>query len=100
MKIQINLIKIMRTGLKENVYAVVKYLIVGELAIDFAKVVSSHLILKIKFFLIKSIVMTFKKKLPTIKKKTSKLELVRDILMPLSTIKNNSSCFKLITKEE
>jgi hypothetical protein len=50
MKIQINLIKIMRTGLKENVYAVVKYLIVGELAIDFAKNVSSHLILKIKFF--------------------------------------------------
>ena len=96
----------MRTGLKENVYAVVKYLIVGELAIDFAKAVSSHLILKIKFFLIKSIVMTFKKKLPTRKKKTSKLELVRDIksghdiLMPLSTIKNNSSCFKLITKEE
>ena len=45
--------KKMRTGLKENIYAVVKYLIVGELAIDFAKVVSSHLILKIKFFLIK-----------------------------------------------
>ena len=50
MKIQINLIKIMGTGLKENVYAVVKFLIVGELVIDFAKVVSSHLILKIKFF--------------------------------------------------
>ena len=50
--------------------------------------------------------MTFKKKLPTRRKKTSKLVLVRDIklghdiLMPLSTIKNNSSCFKLITKEE
>ncbi len=43
----------MRTGLKENVYAVVKFLIVGELAIDFAKDVSSHLILKIKFFLTK-----------------------------------------------
>ena len=41
MKIQINPIKIMRTGLKESVYAVVKYLIVGELAIDFAKDVSS-----------------------------------------------------------
>ena len=50
--------------------------------------------------------MTFKKKLPTRKKKTSKLVLVRDIksghdiLMPLSTIKNNPSRFKLITKEE
>ena len=48
--------------------------------------------------------MTFKKKLPTRKKKTSKLVLVRDIksghdiLMPLSTIKNNPSRFKLITK--
>ena len=51
------------------------------------------------------IVRTFKKKLPTRKKKTSKLVLVRDIksghdiLMPLSTIKNNPSRFKLITKE-
>ena len=50
--------------------------------------------------------MTFKKKLPTRKKKTSKLVLVRDIksghdiLMPLSAIKNNSSRFKLITKKE
>ena len=45
----------MRTELKKSVYAVVKYLIVGELtlAIDFAKDVNSHLILKIKFFLIK-----------------------------------------------
>ena len=40
------------------------------------------------------------------KKKTSKLVLVRDIkseydiLMPLSTINNNPSRFKLITKEE
>ena len=52
------------------------------------------------------IVKTFKKKLPTRKKKTSKLVLVHDIksghniLMPLSTIKNNPSRFKLITKEE
>ena len=50
--------------------------------------------------------MTFKKKLPTRKKKTSKLVLVNDIksghdiLMPLSAIKNNSSRFKLIIKEE
>ena len=50
--------------------------------------------------------MTYKKKLPTRKKKTSKLVLVRDIksghniLMPLSTIKNNPSRFKPITKEE
>ena len=50
--------------------------------------------------------MTFKKKLPTRKKKTSELVLVRDIksghdiLMPLSTITNNPSRFKLITKEE
>ena len=50
--------------------------------------------------------MTFKKKLPTRNKKASKLVLVRDIksghdiLMPLSTIKNNPSRFKLITKEE
>ncbi len=50
--------------------------------------------------------MTFKKKLPTRKKKTSKLVLVHDIksghdiLMPLSTINNNPSRFKLITKEE
>ena len=50
--------------------------------------------------------MTFKKKFPTRKKKTSKLVLVRDIksgydiLMPLSTINNNPSRFKLITKEE
>tara|TARA_B100000959_G_scaffold66774_1_gene70863 strand:+ start:72 stop:221 length:150 start_codon:yes stop_codon:yes gene_type:complete len=43
----------MRTGLEESVYAAVKFLIVGELAIDFAKDVSSHLILKIKFFLTK-----------------------------------------------
>ena len=47
MPIQINLLQIknlfrMRTGLKESVYAVVKYLIVGELAIDFAKDVSSR----------------------------------------------------------
>ena len=40
--------------------------------------------------------MAFKKKIPTRKKKTSKLVLVRDIksghdiLMPLSTIKNSS----------
>ena len=32
----------MKTGLKESVYAVVKYLIVGELAIDFAQDVSSR----------------------------------------------------------
>ena len=32
---------------KRKCYAVVKYLIVGELAIDFAKVASSYLILKI-----------------------------------------------------
>ena len=50
--------------------------------------------------------MIFKKKLPTRKKKTSKLVLVHDIksghdiLMPHSTIKNNPSRFKLITKEE
>ena len=50
--------------------------------------------------------MSLKKKLPTRKKKVSKLVLVRDIklghdiLMPLSTINNNSSRFKLITKEE
>ena len=50
--------------------------------------------------------MTFKKKLPTRKKKTSKLTLVHDIksghniLMPLSTIKNNPRRFKLISKEE
>ena len=50
--------------------------------------------------------MTFKKKLPTRKKKTSNLVLVHDIksghdiLMPLSTINNNPSRFKLITKEE
>ena len=47
MKIQTNLLQIknllrMRIGLKESVYAVVKYLIVGELAIDFAKDVSSR----------------------------------------------------------
>ena len=50
--------------------------------------------------------MTFKKKLPTRRKKTSKLVLVRDIksghaiLMPLIAIKNNHSLFKIITKEE
>jgi len=50
--------------------------------------------------------MTFKKKLPTRKKEVSKLVSVNDIksghniLMPLSTIKNNPSRFKLITKEE
>ena len=50
--------------------------------------------------------MTFKKKLPTRKKKTSKLVLVRNIksghviLMPLNTINKNPSRFKLITKEE
>ena len=51
--------------------------------------------------------MTFKKnKLPMRKKKTSKLVLVRDIksghdiLMPLITIKNNPSRFKLFSKEE
>ena len=49
--------------------------------------------------------MTFKKKLPTRQKKTSKLVLVNDIksghniLMPLSTIKNHPSRFKLIAKE-
>ena len=46
------------------------------------------------------------KKLPTRKKKISKLVLVHDIksghdiLIPNSTIKNNPSRFKLITKEE
>ena len=46
------------------------------------------------------------KKLPTRKKKTSKLVLAhdiklgRDIFMPLRTINNNPSRFKLITKEE
>ena len=50
--------------------------------------------------------MTFNKKLPTRKKKMSKLVLVNDIksghniLIPLSTIKNNPSHFKLIIKEE
>ena len=54
--------------------------------------------------------MILKKKLPTRiptrMKKTSKLILVHDIksghniLMPLSTIKNSPSRFKLITKEE
>ena len=50
--------------------------------------------------------MTFKKKLNMRNKKTSKLVLVHDIksghdiLMPLSTINNNPSRFKLITKEE
>ena len=49
--------------------------------------------------------MIFKKKLPTRMKKTSKLILVHDIksghniLMPLSTIKNSPSRFKLITKK-
>ena len=46
MPIQINLLQIknllrMRTGQKESVYVVVKYLIVGELAIGFAKDVSN-----------------------------------------------------------
>ena len=47
--------------------------------------------------------MTFKKKLSTRKKKTSKLVLVRDIksehdiLIPLSIINNNPSRFNLIT---
>ena len=46
------------------------------------------------------------KKLPTRKKKTSKLVLVHDIksghdiLMPLSSIKSSPSRFKLIDKEE
>ena len=50
--------------------------------------------------------MNFKKKLPTRKKKTSKLVLVHDIksghdiLMPLNTINNNPNRFKLINKEE
>ena len=50
--------------------------------------------------------MTFLKILPTRKKKASKLVLVRDIksghdiLMPLNTINNNPSRFKLIAKEE
>ena len=50
--------------------------------------------------------MILKKKLPTRMKKTSKLILVHDIksghniLMPLNTIKNSPSRFKLITKEE
>ena len=50
--------------------------------------------------------MTFKKKLSTRKKKMSKLVLVHDIksghdiLTSLSTIKNNPSRFKPITKEE
>ena len=50
--------------------------------------------------------MAFKKKLPIRKKKTSKLVMVRDIksghdiLMPLNTINNNPSRFKLIAKEE
>ena len=50
--------------------------------------------------------MSLKKKLPTRKKEVSKLVLVNDIksghniLIPLSTIKNNPSRFKLITKEE
>ena len=50
--------------------------------------------------------MTFKKKLPIRKKKPSKLILVHDIkyghdiLMPLSTIKNSPSRFKVIAKEE
>ena len=50
--------------------------------------------------------MIFKKKLSMRKKKTSKLVLVHDIksghdiLMPLSTIKNNPSRFKINTKEE
>ena len=51
------------------------------------------------------IVMILKKKLPTRMKKPSKLILVHDIrsghniLMPLSTIKNSPSRFKLITKK-
>jgi hypothetical protein len=96
----------MRIGLKENVYAAVKFLIVGELVIDFVKVVSNHLILKIKFFLLKKYCNYFEKKLPTRKKKASKLVLVHDIksghdiLMLLSTIKNNPSRSELITKEE
>ena len=50
--------------------------------------------------------MNLKKKLTTRRKKTSKLIMVRDIksghdiLMPLSTINNNPSRFKIITKEE
>ena len=50
--------------------------------------------------------MIFKRKINTRKKKTSKLVLVHDIksghniLMPLSTIKNSPSRFKLIIKEE
>ena len=50
--------------------------------------------------------MILKKKLPTRKKKTSKLIMVHDIksghniLMPLSSIKNSPGRFKLITKEE
>ena len=50
--------------------------------------------------------MTFKKRLPARKKKASKLVLVRDIksghdiLMPLSTINNNPSRFKIIIEEE
>ena len=50
--------------------------------------------------------MAFKKKLPFRKKKLSKLVLVRDIksghdvLMPLNTINNNPSRFKIITKED
>ena len=50
--------------------------------------------------------MTFKKKLPIRKKKPSKLILVHDIksghdiLMPLSTIKNSPSRFKIVIKEE
>ena len=50
--------------------------------------------------------MIFKKKLPVRKKKSSKLVMVRDIksghdiLMPLSTIKNNPRRFKPITNEE
>ena len=49
--------------------------------------------------------MVYKKKLPIRKKKISKLVLVHDtksghdILMPLNTINNNPSRFKLITKE-
>ena len=51
-------------------------------------------------------VMILKKKLPTRMKKTSKLVLVHDIksghniLMPLSTIENNPSRFKLINKKD
>ena len=50
--------------------------------------------------------MIYNKKLPTRKKKMSKLVLVNDIksghniLIPLSTIKNNPSRFKLTIKEE